>query len=334
MQKFTGLGYMKIYLANCFGHDKLTWDERLAWADETLSSTEKINAALDEAEEPNLFLKTCNAIDDALAGIPTGFIMGLDATASGLQIMACLTGCHATARQVNLISTGKREDAYLNVAEDMGMPHITKAEVKYPVMTHYYNSTAKPKELLGDGSPELEQFYKSLAKLFKGAEEAKADMQACWRGDVEAHQWTLPDGHTAYVRVGDYEEKKIELNELKTSKGNNATFTYRAKTFKPSQYGISLPANIIHSIDGWLVRELRRRCKADGFDMIAVHDQFFCSPNHMQKLREHYLAIMIDIAESDMLGDILGQILGYEIDYHKQSNNLAEAMRSAEYAIC
>ena len=170
--------------------------------------------------------------------------------------------------------------------------------------------------------------------MFPGAEEAKADMQACWQGDAEVHQWGLPDGHTAYVRVGEHEEKKIELNEVQTSTGNNATFTYRAKVFKPSSYGISLPANIIHSIDAWVVRELRRRCKASGFDMIAVHDQFFCSPNHMQKMREHYLDIMIYIAESNMLEDILSQILGYQITYHKRSNDLADAMRGAEYAIC
>lgn len=339
MRQFTGLEYMKIYLANTCGQDKKSWDDRLAFADEVLKDQDSINAALETADEPNLMLKTLNALDDVHRDIPTGFIMGLDATASGLQIMAALSGCHKTARQVNLINTGKREDPYTGVTEHMNKNlssgvKVPRNTTKYGLMTHFYNSKAKPKELFGEDSPELGQFYASVAELFPGAEEVRSDLQSCWRDDVLAHKWTLPDGHTAYVRVYDEEEKKIELNELQTSAGNNATFTYKAKVYREAEYGISLPANVIHSIDAWVVRELRRRCKKSGFDMIAVHDQFFCSPNWMNELRQHYLDIMCWIADSNLMQDIISEILETPVVYTKNSDNLSEAMRGAEYAVC
>lgn len=333
MQQFTGLEYMKIYMANCMGLDKLTWDERLTWADSMLSNQNLVDKAIENADEPFLFIKTLHAYNDVMADIPTGFIMGLDATASGLQIMACLTGCHKTAENVNLINNGKRNDAYEKVAKGMNMPHIDRAAIKYPLMTHYYGSVAKPKEILGEDTPELKAFYDALQREFVGAEECKKDLQSCWQVDAEAHEFTLPDGHTMYVRVGEYEDKKIEVQELKNASGNNATFTHRAKVFKPSEHGISLPANVIHALDGWVVRELRRRCHAQGFDMIAVHDQFFCSPNYMNQLRQNYLDILIWIAEHDVMQEIISQLIGEPVKYTKLSNNLGEAMRNAEYAL-
>lgn len=143
----------------------------------------------------------------------------------------------------------------------------------------------------------------------------------------------MPDGHVVVLPVGEYHEAKIELNELLTDKGNNATFTHRAKVFQPSEYGISLPACVIHAIDGWVMRELRKRCKAQGFDILGVHDSFWCSPNHMNKLRQNYLDTLIWIADNNLLQDILSEILDEEIIYHKISYDLSKEMEDAEYAL-
>lgn len=133
MQQFTALQYLCIALVNAYGNgqDKLTWMERIIASDKILNHEDPESLA-ESADEPHLFLKTLRAIDDYHTQTPSGYIMPLDATASGLQIMAVLLGCKTTAEKVNLIPTGKREDAYQNIADSL---ERTRAEVKKPVMT-------------------------------------------------------------------------------------------------------------------------------------------------------------------------------------------------------
>jgi len=134
MQKFTPLQYIAIATANAYGLDKETWQTRLDWFDANIDPENIITLAdkLDEAKEPILMEKAINAFNDALDRKPTGFLANFDATASGLQIMACLIGCHNTARAVNLIDTGNRENAYAIIGNEMGLDADT---CKKPVMT-------------------------------------------------------------------------------------------------------------------------------------------------------------------------------------------------------
>lgn len=115
-QKFSGLEYVKIDIANNYGLDKIDWDDRIKWTDDNIDDLYQL---VDEAKEPILMMKGINALVSALAGEATGFIMSLDATASGIQLMACLMGCKTTARAVNLIDTGHREDGYQRTSDEM-----------------------------------------------------------------------------------------------------------------------------------------------------------------------------------------------------------------------
>jgi len=81
MQEFTGLEYIKIDVANNAGQDKLTWNERIQWFDDHHKNWQDL---IQEADNKFLFIKGMRAYKDALRGKPTGFIMALDATASGL----------------------------------------------------------------------------------------------------------------------------------------------------------------------------------------------------------------------------------------------------------
>ena len=70
------------------------------------------------------------------AGEPIGMPVEMDATASGIQILACLSGCVTTASAVNLIDTFCREDLYQEVANEMTKKlgsAIERADVKKPV---------------------------------------------------------------------------------------------------------------------------------------------------------------------------------------------------------
>lgn len=329
MREFTGFEYIKIDLANHYGLDRLTWDERLEWVDR---HTGHLDIMAGTAKEPVLYRKALRAFHAALNQEPTGFIMGLDATASGLQILACLSGCHATARNVNLINTGEREDAYESTAVTMTKYANSKFErevVKHPLMTTFYGSTEQPKSVFGDGTPELEAFYETLQTEFPGALEAMNDIQSCWQPDAYAHSWTLPDGHTAYVPVMSAATKTIEIDELE-----HLQFTQQIWVNEPSEFGISLCANVVHSIDGYVVREMRRRARNQMFEVLSIHDSFWASPNHMNKVRKNYIDILAEIAESNLLQDILRQITGdHELIHTKLSYDLADKIRESEYPL-
>lgn len=333
MQTFTGLEYILIDIANQFGLDKLTWNERITWARGHVNSTPELQQEdIIMADEPLLMQKAIYAYQDAIAGVPTGFIMGLDATASGQQISAALAGCHKTARRVNLINTGKREDVYGFTANRMDSMcpdlTVTRDSIKYPLMTRFYNSTKQPENIFGEDTHELAMFYKTLYDELPGAMEVLNDQQGCWNPTALFHSWSLPDGHVAHVKVMQTVDRKIEVDEL-----GGATFTHRMQVNKCVKMGLSLPANINHSIDGYIVREMVRRAAAQGFELVTVHDEFKAGPNHMNKVRQNYIDIMVEIAESNLLQDILNEICGTNHKLTKLSTTLAVLIKDSEYML-
>ena len=290
--------------------------------------------------------KAVRAYYTAIDKRPTGFLMSLDATASGLQILATLIGCHKTASQVNLINTGTRMDCYLAVADIMNIQYgcdVDRGIVKKPVMTSFYGSLGQPKSVFGDGTPEYVAFQRTLLDLFPGAMEVMTTIQACWDINALYHQWTLPDGHTSKVKVMHTVEKKIEIAEL-----NKATFTHRSKVNLSSRDAhvmvmagkyiemdnqLSLAANITHSIDGYIVREMTRRAYEQHFPLIHIHDSFWSSPNFMNQVRRNYVNILADIAEMDLLENILNEITGRNGKFTKYTDNLGSLIREANYPL-
>jgi len=155
------------------------------------------------------------------------------------------------------------------------------------------------------------------------------DMQSCWQPDALYHEWTLPDGHTAHVKVMTKVEKDIEIDEL-----DHARFKQQMWLNQPDEFGISLCANIVHSIDGYIVREMHRRARNSMYQLVTIHDCFGAFPNHMNKVRKHYIDILAEIAESNLLQDILREITGDdELIHRKMSYDLADKIRECEYAL-
>jgi hypothetical protein len=328
MQTFTGIQYIKIAIANAFGLDRKSFDFRLQWVD--------INRAVfptiaGQAKEKILFAKAIKALEDAEAGIPTGFIMGLDATASGIQILASLLGCETTASNVNLVDTGQREDVYqmctdrMNEEMDLG---LTRDDLKHPIMTSFYNSTAQPEAVFGKDTPELALFYKVLAENLPGAREGMEMIQAAWNPLGLYHEFTLPDGHVAHIKVMKAVDKKIEIDEL-----DHATFTHRAYLNESEAHGLSLPANVVQAVDGYIVREMQRRARNQGFELLCIHDSFWASPNHMQKVRQNYANILADICEMNLLQSILSELYGEPMELIRDENDLPELIRQSNYAL-
>lgn len=327
MQTFTGTEYLKIDIANCYGLDKETWAKRLAWVAANEPNLESLDGS---ADSPILYRKAVRALRTVQRGEPTGHVMGLDATASGLQIMAALSGCVNTAQSVNLVNTGRREDVYGAVAQYMcTLPgiNVTRKQLKKPIMTVFYGSTEQPKSVFGEG-PELVAFYQALREKLTGAYGLMGLFQSFWRADVEYHSWKLPDGHVAKVPVTETVEKSLEIDEF-----DHLRYAYRSTQLSPKAQSRALAANIVHSIDGWVVRMMVRAAEQQGFWLAPIHDCFYTSPNYMNQVRQNYLVIMQWIAKSKLVESILTQISGTHQPYAKYSYTLHQHIAKAEYAL-
>lgn len=79
-QEFTPVQYLMIDVANCMGHDKLPWDDRISWFQDNEYNLAEL---IPQAESPALFVAGIKAYSDHIQGMPISYPISLDATASG-----------------------------------------------------------------------------------------------------------------------------------------------------------------------------------------------------------------------------------------------------------
>ena len=319
-----------ISIANLAGFDKLTWTDRIAkgilLVNQRVTFNEDDTYVIDlkGIPEPMLFTKTVEAYLDALEGLPVRCPVFYDATASGLQCISALTGCKETASKVNLINTGKREDVYEYCVNLMNRQlassdYVDRDILKQPLMVHYYNSLAIPREAFNDN--QLEAFYSALSTGFTGGEDFLESVNSVWT-DMDSYSWDMPDNHHVYIPVMSKEAVEVE--------SEGCTFTYEYTVNKANNNANHLCANVTHSVDGYLLRQVVRGCN---FDIGTIHDSFAVHPNNARKLRSVYREELANIADSSLLEEILSAIAGYPVKYQKYSNDLGNLIRASEYAL-
>ncbi len=262
-QSFTPRQYLMIDIASNFGLDKVSWQERLDWFFQNEGTLE---AQVKKAKEPALYYAGVKAWRDITNGLPTGYMISLDATSSGLQLLACLVGDRKASTLCNVVDTGDREDAYVGIYNHMlqvtgGNAQIDRVKTKQAIMTAFYSSTAVPKEVFGEGQL-LEVFYNTLAELAPGAWELNEAFLGLWDPDALSHDWVLPDNFHVHVKVMGRTKETIHFLD--------APYDVFTKVNAPTEEGRSLGANTIHSIDGLVVREMTRRCSYDREQIIQV----------------------------------------------------------------
>lgn len=259
------IDYICIDIANCVGTqgdfkgDKELFEDRIKWVKENFNQLEDY---IDVAEDKPLYIKAVKALRDSVAGNPIGHLVALDATCSGIQIMSAITGCIKGADATGLVSS-KRADAYTDVTKAMnnilqlkGLTGIVvpRKDVKRAVMTSGYGSTMVPKEVFGEGDL-LAVFYQAAFNVAPAAFELMSDLLDTWQADALAHNWVMPDNFHVNIKVMQSKEVRVEVDEL-----NHTTFTTNIKINEGSKKGLANVANVIHSIDGYLLRTIIRRC--------------------------------------------------------------------------
>lgn len=259
MMEFSGWEYLLIDAANQHGKDKLLFEERIQWARDNLDILE---SHVNDADTPALYLKAVQAIRKAQQGIPTGHLVGMDAVCSGVQLMSVLTGCHVGADNTGLVSN-RRADAYTTCTQNMqailgSQFNISRADAKDALMKSMYGSTAVPKRIFGEDTPELDAFYKAAEATAPGAWILLQELLGSWQPWATKHEWQMPDGFNVVCKVMQTTGIRVEVDEL-----DHASFTYAWEENKGSKTGLSLAANSIHSVDSYVARTLHRRLNYD-----------------------------------------------------------------------
>ena len=240
---------------------------------------------------------------------------------------------------------------------------------------------------------------------------------AAWKPMTLVHSWKLPDGYDAVVKVmttiKDTPRNRIEVDEL------DSTFTYIWVENLGTKTGLSIAANLVHSVDAYILRAMHRRCNYDPqvvgyadqcleseligrslygqpdavtvdsfmdkkiayyieqynrsgladavilphlnqsnvtclsqahlkalskmvnemlayqpFELVTVHDEFRAHVNNLNHVRQNYVNIMAELAESKVLNDLLSQLYEKPVSFTKLSTNLPTLIRSSAYALC
>ena len=287
MQFFKGLEYLKIDIASNFGLEKELWNTRLEWFEANKHQLRRLH---NQAEEPALYYAGILAYEASQRGEPSGYPISLDATASGMQILAILAGDRSAAELCNVVPTGKREDAYTTIYDRIvtavgGASNIDRKDTKQAVMTSLFGSTAVPKEVFGNGD-QYKAFVNTMSEGAPGVWELNKAFVKIWDDTVMCHTWVLPDNFHVKIKVMDVVKESVQFLD--------APYTISREINAPTKGGKSLGANVTHSLDGMVVREMNRRCNYDPHWIGLVRDM-------LASESDHYLDASVKAEASEMV---------------------------------
>lgn len=257
---FIGMDYLRIDIASHMGYDKEPFEYRIQWVHDHEDMLEVLE---DEADDYFRYAAVVMAYREAQKGIPSGHLVGLDAPASGPQILSCMTGCKVGAANTGTIGNRRMDvygvctEAMSNMLEDM--QEYSREIVKPAFMTYFYGSKKEPKKAFGEDTQELAAFYAATREVCPGACMFMDIVSTLWDEDAMSYHWDLPDGFNVLKKVKDTVEDRIEIDTL----DGHPTFLYRHKVNQSIEKGRFLAADAVHSVDGYIVRELTARCDHD-----------------------------------------------------------------------
>ena len=321
-------GWLAFQVATTYGLDKETIEKRKEW---TRNNHPLITQVVKDpignigswevADEPFQFLAACEEYYSCVISqsrSTTGLCVAIDATCSGLQILAGLARDRRTAQLVNVLPSDRPQDAYKVVAEK-AKPFVPvsihkvwdRKCVKRTVMTIPYN--AKPysnrsyiKDALLEKGIDIEnedltvvvnavreamnQEFPGPMKVMKWIEDEVS--KALKRGKTEL-TWTTPSGFRVTQRLMKPNCKYIHLRLLGKCKvwanlgdSDQVDLMHHKNATAP---------NLIHSLDASLLH-----MAATKFDnpIALIHDSVLCRASDMDELsnivRETYMHLFAE----------------------------------------
>ena len=337
-QKLTdrGLLAMQIDIANHYGLDKADYIDRIAaFENDVLPDEPKKLILATKAMEAYLEAQNNNYITD--------YVCAIDATASGMQILAVLANCEETAKMTNLTDISHCYDIYGNACQKIldktGVKDVSVKDirdiVKKALMTRGYNSD-KQVEVAATELKRM-KIYISISEL-KDILDISKKITSCkdamnnllsetfreLDADKQIVRYTMPDGFIVEFPNIDkamdtcacrYFSLNIKYDKL----GWNHQLNWRA-----------LSPNLVHSIDAYICREIIKRCN---FEVVTIHDSFYCHPNNIDTLRLTYIQLLKEIQQLNML-DYIGKQINSSFSYQPEGTPFEIVESADSYCLC
>lgn len=218
------------------------------------------------------------AVSDALSNQPVEYFVGLDTKQSGMLIQILLTRCHVSMENFGILDNTNK-DIYMEFKGVLG-DSLSRDEIKKCVIPRFYDSVKCIIDRVG--KTRAEKFFEAYSKMLPKPDMLRQLMHDAWDDDAMKYMWVLPDGLEVVQVVeeipdfrGNYSDDYDFTDDEDIAKTNKIGFTtgmgkninasvYYSKLgtrIKEYDQGTkSLGANLIHSLDAWIMRELIMRC--------------------------------------------------------------------------
>ncbi len=330
--------WLAFQVATTFGLDKAAMEERQDWVKNNLDLITLIAenpydvVNWENVEEPWQFLAACDEYYHCVIKRDrktTGLCVAIDATCSGLQILAGLARDKSTAELVNVTRSPMPQDAYKVVAQvsRWNIPERIRQVwdrkcVKRTVMTIPYN--AKPysnrtyiRDALKEKGIEIDK--DELTQTVKAVRDAMHRVvpgpmsvmkwiedevsNAIGRGITEL-EWKTPSGFIVHQKIM---KKNIEVLNLQLlGRCQMKVATGDTDEVDRNRHKAATAPNLIHSLDASLLHLATMRFK---HPIALIHDSVLCRATDMSILstlvRETYMHLF---AKHDYLTDFANQI--------------------------
>lgn len=278
--------YLMAEVAARFGKDKISWEDRILF---TLVHIEELEEMTPEAKEPVLYQSAVRALRDVMAGKPTGYGCMFDCSASGIQILSILTGDQNASEISNVIGdtiSDPYTHIYTKMVKKLGTESTLERDVvKKAIMTSLYGSEAEPERLFT--GEELKVFYETMEEEVPKCWELNQFFLNFLKGsNALSYDWVMPDNFHVHCPV--METVYTEVSCLGES------VTVGKKVNQPHNRNRSLSANVVHSIDAFLTRELIRRCNTS----LQVRE-------HVQRLLDTGCSTVLEVEPDNEMFEIL-----------------------------
>jgi len=342
-----GLYWLKVNIASEFGHDKLSFDEQAEWT--SRFDTVKLGKMAKDAENPFAYMNAVRALIDHECGLLVKYIMPIDCSNQALQLYGVLSGDLTTAQLGSLGSGNVRNDAYQMIADyfngEFKTKVFTREVCKKPLMITLYGSLQGGQQIADNLKTDAQELFKTLGlfgeyvddwldEAFSNAMLSIApyamsvmdEIQTLNNEEIGTYSWVMPDGFIVKYDV----KSNLDVNiQRKSVKGVTFSCHLTSKVYAPSKGNRGMAPNVIHSVDGYVMRQLKRRM-GDVF-MTTIHDSYSVHPNQIDKLRHEYSEVLVEILESDLLESIMSQIAGARVTFTKNTTLTPDHIRNSVY---
>ena len=349
-----GQYWLYIALASCHGQDKLPLQDRFDWTSKHLRFV--VDVAQDPtgpnmdfwcgSDSPWETLAACfevarlcewialgNSAEDFVNHIP----VRLDATCSGIQHLSAMMKDERSAKCVNVLSTGQREDIYADVAKaaipvvnrdvvdstktavaSLWVGKVERKTVKRAVMTTPYGVKSRGilTQLVADGHCD---HIANGKERYAAAEYLTGVIESALDENIEAPRialdyfrsvasyldeqdipliWETPSGFTVKQAYHNTDKKRVDtLGGTVQIQVENV-----ASGFRPGKQATGAAPNVVHSFDAAHLAMTCVAMKNSGVrDMAFVHDSFGCHAGNVDLLVKHTKEQFVRIYNTDTL---------------------------------